>query len=358
MRPQQFTLVVLVWLLLVGAVFAVGWWLTEPAGRSQVEGTVPRAQAIETLPPPSNPAEPRPVRLFAVGDLMLGRNVERVAAQHGYPWLFERFRSQWADYDAVFGNLEGPIVRRHRLTPTGSFSFSFPSSTAPVLRDVGFTVLALGNNHGLDQGEAGFAQTKEFLDAAGIRSAGHPRDIADAHAATWEVRGVPITLLSYNATWPQFSLAAASAQVERAASSTAAFVIVSVHWGEEYVQQASARQRKIGHALVDAGADLVIGHHPHVEQNLERYRDRLIFYSLGNFIFDQYFSRETQEGLAFGLEITPDRLRVRLVPFASVRSQPQPLADERRDARLAALAASSSPELSASIRRGTIELPR
>lgn len=314
--------------------------------------------ATVTLPPPSNPAEPRPVRLFAVGDLMLGRNVERVAAEQGYPWLFAQFRDQWANHDVVFGNLEGPIVTRHRPTPTGSFSFSFPSSTAGVLRDVGFTVLALGNNHGLDQGEAGFTQTKELLDAVGIRSAGHPRDIADAHAAAWQVRGVPITLLSYNATWPQFSLAAASAQVKRAASSTDEFIIVSMHWGDEYRQQAGPRQVKIAHALVDAGADLVIGHHPHVEQNIERYQDKLIFYSLGNFIFDQYFSRETQRGLAFSLAITPDRLRYQLIPYASQRSQPQPLAPGARDARLAALAASSSPELSDAIQRGTIVLPR
>ena len=345
------------WLLLVGVVFAAGWWLTTPGPGPRIEGAA-LVTAPATLPQPSNPVAPKPVRLFAVGDLMLGRNVERVAAERGYPWLFEVFRNQWADHDVVFGNLEGPIVRRHRPTPTGSFSFSFPSTTAGVLRDAGFTLLALGNNHGLDQGEAGFTQTKGYLDAVGIRSAGHARDISEEHVLTWQVRDQGFVLLSYNATWPQFTTAAATDQVQRAVSSTDAFVIVSMHWGDEYVQQAGPRQVKIAHALVDAGADLVIGHHPHVEQNIERYQDKLIFYSLGNFIFDQYFSRETQEGLAFSLAMTPEELRYELIPFASQRSQPQPLESDRRDARLAALAASSTPELSDTIRRGIIVLPR
>lgn len=289
---------------------------------------------------------------------MLGRNVERVAGEQGYPWLFDQFRSQWVNHDVVFGNLEGPIVLKHRPTPSGSFSFSFPTSTAPVLRDVGFTVMALGNNHGLDQGDAGFTQTKAALTAAGVGSAGHARDIADEHALTWTVREETFTLLSYNATWPQFDLDRVVNQVQRYASSTDGLLIVSMHWGDEYIQQAGARQIKIGHALVDAGADLIIGHHPHVVQNLELYQDKLIFYSLGNFIFDQYFSDETQEGLAFSLEITKPSLRFRLVPYVGVRSQPIPRSADQAASRLAALAASSSPELSAGIRSGTIELSR
>lgn len=314
---------------------------------------LPPAPVVQ--PPPIAP-EP-PLTLFAVGDIMLDRNVETVIRQHGANFLFDGTRELLAGHDIVFGNLEGPLVSRHRQTVTGSFVFSFPSSTAALLKQEGFTVVALANNHGLDHGRQGLAQTQEYLRAAGVRFAGHPKIIADEYAAAWAVRGRLVTMLAYNAVWPDFSLPQAVSQVKRFASSTDDFTIVSMHWGNEYAPRANTRQTTIAHALIDAGADLIIGHHPHVAQNLELYRGKLIFYSLGNFIFDQYFSPATQEGLALSLQMTETGHRVELFPYRSVRSQPRLLVGDERLEWLAAYAPGSGETIAPQVRRGVIALP-
>ncbi len=335
---------------------------------------LPRPAQLPASPEPSLPAAvlplspvvpstsatvaPPPLTLAAVGDIMLDRNVETVIRRQGASFLFDGVRELLANRDVVFGNLEGPIIARHRQTVTGSLVFSFPSSTAALLQREGFTVVALANNHGLDHGAKGFSETREYLRAAGVRFAGHPKIIADEHAASWEVRDATVTLLAYNAVWPEFDLAEAVAQVERFASATDQFTIVSLHWGNEYVPRANARQTAIAQALIDAGADLIIGHHPHVVQNLEAYQGAMIFYSLGNFIFDQYFSPETQEGLAFTLERLPTEDRFTLYPYQSAQSQPALLVGDERSKWLDAYAASSAPMLAPMVRTGVLTLPR
>jgi len=111
-----------------------------------------------------------------------------------------------------------------------------------------------------------------------------------------------------------FDLPAATALIQETKKNVD-LIIVHIHWGTEYQHQFNQQQEKIGHALIDAGADIIIGHHPHVVQGMEIYKNKPIFYSLGNFIFDQYFSPDTQEGLAVGLKLTNNKISATLFPL-------------------------------------------
>jgi len=136
------------------------------------------------------------------------------------------------------------------------------------------------------------------------------------------------------------------------------FLIVSLHWGEEYKLINSLAQQKLAHQIIEAGADLIIGHHPHVVQNIEKYQGKLIFYSLGNFIFDQYFSPDTQQGLAVGLEIYPDRLFFRLFPLQINLSQPVLMKKNKASEFLIQLAKRSDDKLVDEIKDGIIKIER
>jgi len=136
------------------------------------------------------------------------------------------------------------------------------------------------------------------------------------------------------------------------------FLMVSLHWGEEYKLINSPAQQSLSHRIIKAGADLIIGHHPHVVQNIEKYQGKLIYYSLGNFIFDQYFSPDTQEGLAVGLEIHPDRLVCRLFPLQINLSQPVLMKQNKAREFLIQLANRSDNRLVDEIKSGIIKIER
>jgi poly-gamma-glutamate synthesis protein (capsule biosynthesis protein) len=129
-----------------------------------------------------------------------------------------------------------------------------------------------------------------------------------------------------------------------------------MHWGIEYKIVNSPAQQQLAHLIIDNGADLIIGHHPHVVQNIEEYKGKLIFYSLGNFIFDQYFKEEVQQGLAVGWEIYPQKYVFNLFPLQSKLSQPDLMSDQEKMEFLAQLAKNSSLSLEAQIKSGKIEV--
>ncbi len=268
-----------------------------------------------------------PVRMIVVGDIMLGRNVEAKMKKNGVDYPFEQVRDWFRSADLVFANLEGPIPARHIPTVTGSTNFSFVSSTPDILRRNGVSVVSMANNHALDKGAAAYRRTKEVLEAAGIAAVGHPNEYTEDLAVTKVIRGQKFVFVAFSeAVNQKFDKKKAIKLVRSASEDQTAFIVVSIHWGDEYQTQANKKQVRLAHEFVDAGVDLIIGHHPHVVQNHEVYHDRLILYSLGNFIFDQYFSEETQRGLAVELEIGEREVEATLIPIDLHGSQPKPTA--------------------------------
>lgn len=294
--------------------------------------------------------------ILFVGDIMLGRGVEYLMRKNSVLYPFEKIGQFLKGIDIVVGNLEGPIVENPPKFNPKTLRFAFSPNVINGLSFANFNLLSLANNHTFDVGESGFEQTKSFLTKANINFVGHPikcdKDVFFAKD--------DILFLAFNKTFPFNCSNEEIAEIVKNTKNAhpKKFLVVILHWGEEYQPKSSVFQQKLAHQIIDAGADLIIGAHPHVVQEIEEYRGKLIFYSLGNFIFDQYFSKETQQSLAVGLELYPEEIIYRLFPIESYLSQPFLMEKEKANEFLEKLAKKSSPQLFEQIRNGIIESRR
>ena len=254
-------------------------------------------QPSGTAAPAATPTPDREVTIAAVGDVMLDRDIEVLMGEHGAIYPFERVLDLLQDADITIANLE--IALTERGEPVEKlFNFRTPPRFASGLPEAGIDVLALGNNHVADYGPLGVEDTLAALDDVGLLYSGAGMDEAAARApAIVEAQGLRIAFLSYTDQFINtfaapgqpgvaFAEAASIAEDVAAARAVADVVIVSLHSGLEYVDEPTAAQVELSHAAIDAGALLVIGHHPHTLQGLEEYNGGLIAYSLGNFVFD------------------------------------------------------------------------
>ncbi len=294
--------------------------------------------------------------ILFVGDIMLDRGVEYLMRKNSVFYPFQKIAQFLKGIDIVFGNLEGPIVENPPHFPDASLRFAFSPDVLKGLSFAKFNLLSLANNHTLNMAQSGLAETRAFLKDAGINFLGDP--ILCGPDFGFEENG--IQFLSINKTFP-FNCSQDDIQKNvKAVRAQHAddFLIVILHWGEEYQIKHSSAQQGLAYCLIDAGADMVIGSHAHVVQDIELYKDKLIFYSLGNFIFDQYFSEDTEQGLAIGMELWPDKLIYRLFPIQSRLGQPALMNQDAAKGFLQGLSQRSSQELSESIKTGIIETKR
>lgn len=256
------------------------------------------------------------LRLVFVGDIMLDDGPGRLIAAGGDP--LARFARELADADYTIGNLECPIATVGK--PLESKIFAFRADPRVVDRLKGrFDALAVANNHSGDYGKAAFVETLGHLSRAGIPSFGGGSDLSAAHSPLWiEKKGLRIALLSYNEykprsfeagpDWPGIAWSEDSqvvSDIRAARAAGADLVIPFMHWGWEREPQPDERQRQLARLMIDAGADLVVGGHPHVTQGAEYYRGKLIVYSLGNFVFDGFDAPAEKRGWL--LRLTVDR---------------------------------------------------
>lgn len=231
-----------------------------------------------------------PITLIAVGDVMLGRSVNakmRKLNDFKYPFL------KTADFlksaDLTFANLESPFFDDCPTTNTGMI-FCADSRAIEGLVFAGIDVVNLANNHLRNYGETGMKKTVELLNKDNLSIIGLNDNLVQK-----EIRGTKFGFLGFDLTsgYQEEKII----KTVQGNNSKVDVLIVSFHWGNEYAQKPSARQIELAHQIIDAGADLILGHHPHVIQPTEEYQGKLIVYSLGNFIFDQPWSEETKKGL-------------------------------------------------------------
>jgi len=264
------------------------------------------------------------VRLLWVGDIMLDRHVKEQIEQNGFKHLLQPLTAKrfFRSYDLVGGNLEGAVTRQGRhYPPVNKYDFAFAPADLAKLKQAGFTYLNLANNHLADQGRQGMVETRQNLADLDYLYAGCADTRVGACTATTTQRnGIKLALAGLSGVYQALPEPEMASTVQSLADRTD-LVVVNVHWGKEYAHLASKQQKQTARLLVDNGADVVVGHHPHVVQGLEIYQGRPIFYSLGNFIFDQYFSRATQQGLALDMKLDKHGYRIRLVPLLSRLSQ-------------------------------------
>jgi poly-gamma-glutamate synthesis protein (capsule biosynthesis protein) len=284
---------------------------------------------------------PQKAHLSFVGDIMLDRSIRnKVNKLWGgdYHKVFEN-----ADFlkqpDLMFANLEGPVSNRG--ANVGSiYSFRFDPVVFSVLKDVGFDVLSMANNHIGDWGRLALEDTITLGKEQGFEMVGGGFGYEEASKPDiHEVKGLKVGYLGFSDFGPASVLLDEESILKAGVLSASDpnlptiisdakkqvdILVVSFHFGDEYQPRSNARQQRLAHTSIDAGADIVVGHHPHVEQETEEYNGGLIAYSLGNFVFDQYFSEETMRGLKLDVMVTKEGIESFSTSTIQLNSNYQP----------------------------------
>lgn len=269
--------------------------------------------------------------LSFVGDVLLARNVEYIQNVHGADYVFQQMPTI-SSTTYLIGNFEAAVPKVHKKTPDMTMSFSVPTTSLPSLRDAGFSYMGLANNHSYDKGIENFFHTREQLQDVGLQVFGD-QQLSSTTVTHIALQDKTVSLLGLYAvhTAPDKQKLYELVQKEMLKHD---IVIAYIHWGEEYQTHHSPFQEDLAHALIDYGVDVIVGHHPHVVQDIEQYKGATIFYSLGNFVFDQYFSKEVQEGLWVTLQPQEDGIYFQLHPVTSLGSLSQPRLMSNHDAEL------------------------
>jgi len=278
------------------------------------------ATVVSAVPEPA--AVPQKLHLVAVGDIMLDRSVGDRIAANGCASIIEEVADHLRQGDIVFGNLECPLSTVGPHQPWGACIFRADPKTVDVLVLGGFDIVSLANNHAVNSGKAALLQTLDHLEEAGIAYVGAARTKARGSDPTFiTVRDIRVGFLAY--TDLSFNCGSYSKVDEnlsrlrqqiKQARNNCNLLIVSYHWGEEYRRKPTSRQVKVAHVSIEAGADVVLGHHPHVLEGIELYQNRPIVYSMGNFIFDQRSGERMESGIFDLYYVQGSGWRVEMTP--------------------------------------------
>lgn len=284
----------------------------------------------------SREADDSMVILFT-GDVLLDRGVRRESVRHGRPWIFAEVAPLFQKADATVINLECPLTEVS--TPLGKrFIFRADTCMASVMRHAGITHATLANNHSNDQGFQGLRSTVESLIQAGITPMGYDDDTRPSISPTLIQKGdltaalfcavlIPIEnwMPEHSDTVPCQTNVTRLARVIRAYRSRhpSHHIICVLHWGIEFQPYATPQQIRQAQVLCAAGADAIIGHHPHVVQPQRRFDRIPVFYSLGNFVFDQQ-TPETNQAIVARIILRQDTLKTTTVPISIQHCRPVP----------------------------------
>ncbi|MGA3190854.1 MAG: CapA family protein [Bryobacteraceae bacterium] len=284
-----------------------------------------------------HPVKPKKTRILFGGDVMLSRHVGRLArALHDPASPLRDLAPVLRSADIAFVNLEAPFSDRGPLMEHGMVFKAEPEMIA-ALQTAGVTIVSTANNHARDCGGYGVAFTHSWLRQHGILAVGSAPTAEAAHAGTViELNGERFGFLAYtfdqsNGNYKDvdnriavMDIPTMRSDVTRLLETRAGVAIVSMHAGTEYQPRPNAQQIEFAHAALDAGARVVIGHHPHVTQSWERSGNGVVFYSLGNLVFDQFQRAETQRGALAEVVFSGKTLEsAALLPVDIVRTVPR-----------------------------------
>jgi len=264
------------------------------------------------------------------GDAMFDRDVWNNFNSKGLKTIFDKFGTRpFQGSDLSLINLEGPIS----LDPiTGtrsreSMSFNFSPLIPSVLNYININSVSLANNHTNNAGISGFENTKTVLKKANINYFGQP--VGFGAESVLRIEGpIPVSVIGIMAL-SNFDEQSMEARIKEE-KSAGRFVIIFPHWGQEYKEGHVYSQEEFAKKWITSGADMIVGGHPHVVEDFEIIDKKPVVYSLGNFVFDQYFSKETQEGLILAGSISKDKITLSFLPTKSIKTQPQfVLGDEK-----------------------------
>ena len=267
--------------------------------------------------------------IVAVGDIMLSGSAKPFLAKKSYDYSFSDpvLSKLIMNADLAFANMECPVTKKGEAYKYKKFVFRADPASIKAIRKAGFDMLSLANNHIMDYGEDGLSSTINYCLKSGMLCSGAGANLIQARkAGILKKRGITYGLLSYSMTYPEEFWAtsdiAGAAYGEKSAviediqktKKEADVVIVSFHWGDELAESPKEYQVAMAHLAVDSGADIVVGHHPHVPQPIEIYKGKPVFYSLGNYAFGSY-SKKTPISFVAGIVLEKDRIfNIRIYP--------------------------------------------
>ena len=265
------------------------------------------------------------VKIIAVGDIFLGEHpftlghgVTTIAKEKGCDFLFSEIKEHLKGGDIVCGNLEG-IISQKKKEETGIKSAIFwgEPECASALKSAGFNCLFLANNHTAQHGMDALKRTCQLLDKNNIKWTGfNTTMIGSSLPAIFNVRGIHVGILAYCET-QQYNMDTPILQITNPENikkdinnlrKNCDIVIISLHWGEEFIDYPSPKQIQLAHEIIDEGAHLILGHHSHTMQGIERYKNGLIAYSLGSFVKDLW-QHKLRESVILRCELAAEGIK-------------------------------------------------
>ncbi len=298
-------------------------------------------------------ARNEPESILFTGDIMLARDVEDRMRALGETVFFDLVRPLHERARYVVGNFEAAVPDRYVPTPDLTFQFSVDHALLRPLREVHVTHLSIANNHADDYGVAARYETVRSLREAGFVPFGQPRGVASSSVTYLAIDDARIAVLGFEDVLAPLDIDAARTLIRESSRESRA-QIVYIHWGNEYESVHSERQEALARAFIDAGADLIIGHHPHVVQDIASIDHVPVIYSLGNYVFDQYWDDEVERGLAALVTIEGDSLFVELVPVRTDRARPRLQDESESRAFLEDIARRSDESVRSAVVRGSL----
>lgn len=283
-------------------------------------------------------SEMKPVTMNILGDIIPGRHVAEKMAEKGVEYPFKLVAPYTRGADIVLGNLECPLTDSIK-PPYSGMQFSAPASTVEGLKLLGLNIVTLANNHSTNFGRGAFEDTLKILSESRIARVGGGYDYHEAYSPViMDVRGFKVGFIDYNSIPESIDASGSDSGVAwirmrpwnpdspddfrmveervREAAEKSDFVVACFHWGQEYRYEPSDSMRELARRAVDAGADMVVGQHTHTIGPVELYKGGVIFYTLGNFIFDQRFSEQVRRGFILKCEFKEGMLTgLKMVPY-------------------------------------------
>lgn len=297
----------------------------------------PSGQPNEEVPPQP---EPR-INLTFLGDVMVSGNVEKTLLEKGFDYPYSYVRQMLHADDYTIANLETPVTSRGTPHADKAFVYKSPPEALPAMKEAGIDAVNLANNHSMDQGVEGLLDTFSVLEANQIQYVGAGRDMDQAYAPVYvEKNGIRLAVLGFSRVIPEVSWYAGknkpgvaatydparAVQAIREADANADVVVVIAHWGEERKDFPVEHQKTLAKAYLEAGADLIVGGHPHVVQGLENIDGKWVVYSLGNFVFTRSTEPKTWESMVVTASCTKaGDCDLRVLPFYTELARPVPM---------------------------------
>jgi poly-gamma-glutamate synthesis protein (capsule biosynthesis protein) len=287
------------------------------------------------------------IQMAFVGDILLASGVEDLMKKNGFDYPYKDVRDYLVQPDLTIGNLETSVTDRGKILKK-EYNYRSPPLALPALAEAGVDLVNLANNHVMDYGPEGLLDTIDHLDKTGIQHIGAGHDATEAFKPVIiEKKGIKIAFLGFSHIVPDVSWKAgvnhpgvadtydykAPVLAIQKARAQADLVVVITHWGVERTDTPVPYQTDLAHRYIDAGADLVVGGHPHVLQGFEAYKGKWIAYSLGNFIFTTNGIKETLETFVLNASCSiKHQCALNVVPIFTKYAKPEKMNPEQGQA--------------------------